>query len=334
VAPLQVLPRWSDSHIPTASVRDHVRALRGAEAQPEGAAHADPAHDALAPTGRARELGGLPLLVFEYERDKAEARGELLQRLAPPGSVPEDWPQRIRLLQYAGEGTQGGTVRQNLLDMYRRIDSFLYKHLSKLAGGPGLQREPFVDELPFISASLLSETRGDLSAFAQSIEGAFEELFKYSGGAQAAELPSLRTAGKASGFGSKKTTGKRKALVAPASRLHVRDDGTIEVTVAFPEEPQGLHVLLSQVWLHIRAEGLGFTVGLPRQPLPDQPITVFRSPSGKSFVFEIPADPYIGAIENYNHWAGQGKGASIMSVLRPEEILAAPVIVPTEVLDV
>ena len=62
--------------------------------------------------------------------------------------------------------------------------------------------------------------------------------------------------------------------------------GLIEVTVAFAEAPQKLHVLLSEVWMHIRAENLGFTLALPRQPKRGQRIQAFALPSGTAFHFE------------------------------------------------
>ena len=65
-----------------------------------------------------------------------------------------------------------------------------------------------------------------------------------------------------------------------------RVTGTIEITVAFASAPKKLHVLLSEVWMHMRAEGLGFTLALPRQPKPGQRIKAFNMPSGTAFHFE------------------------------------------------
>ena len=72
-----------------------------------------------------------------------------------------------------------------------------------------------------------------------------------------------------------------------ASLLHASAlPGMIEVTVALAEAPQKLHVLLSEVWMHIRAENLGFTLALPRQPKRGQRIQAFALPSGTAFHFE------------------------------------------------
>lgn len=345
VAPTQALPWWPDSHVPTAQVRTQVEALRGAESWRDGAATAarsDPAATVLAPAAHARELRKLPLLVLEFERDGPDARGELLQSLAPLGSMPSDWPRGLSFVQYAGEGRGGGVIRQNGLDQYRRIDGFLYKHLSPLVPeGNGLQCEPFIDELPFVSAALLPQTSGNLSPHARSIEQGFEDGLRELDPEQAAILPELSAAsGRAAGAGfgggasPRVRAGRRKALVAPTSRLAVREDGIVEVHVALGEEPKGLHVLLSEVWLHIRAQGLGFTVALPRQPLRDEKVGAYRLPGTGSYVFEVAADPNVGAVENYNAWAAAGGRATILSVLGPEEITAAPMVVAAEVLDV
>jgi len=334
VAPTQALPKWPDSYIPNAEERSAVQALRAKEGWAADGPQdgADPASAALAPSARAGELRELPLLVVEFERDGEDAKGELLQRLAPAASDHADWPSALSFVRYAGEGRGGGVVRQSGLDQYRRIDAFLHAHLGPLAaeGRPPPLREPFVDELPFLSAALLPETSGDLSSSTLSIERGFEDRYQQLDPDKAAAFPNLHAAPtKASGRGfgrggsSEAKVGKREALVAPRSRLAVREDGTIEVHVVFGEEPEGLHVLLSEVWLHIRAKGLGFTMFLPRQPLRHK-VGVSRLPGVGSFVFEVAADPDVGALENYNQWAAGGYKATIMSSLGPEDIAAAP----------
>jgi len=343
VAPTQALPQWPDAYMPNAEAREVVEALRQKESWPaeDGLSGADPAAAALAPAARAAELRRLPLLVVEFERDGEDAKGDLLQRLAPASSAPDGWPRDLSFVQYAAETRGGGLVRQNGLDQYRRIDNFLHRHLAPLAAGDRPpQREPFVDELPFLSAALLPATKGDLSSDTLSIERGIEEHFHRLEPQKAASFPVLRKApGKASaaGFGgggaAVSKAGKRQALVAPKSRLAVREDGTIEVHVALGEEPEGLHCLLSEVWLHIRAKGLGFTIHLPRQPLEGEKVGITRLPGAGNFVFEIAADPSVGAVENYNAWAGAGGRATIMSTLRPEDIDSAPMVVPADVLD-
>merc|ERR1712083_761046 len=108
------------------------------------------------------------------------------------------------------------------------------------------------------------------------------------------------------GFGagaSKKKKGKRTTLVAPPHRLSVRNDGTIEITVSFGSEPADPHVILTEVWVHIRAEGVGFNLALPRQPLWNAPMKASRLSTPGSFLFEIQAKSDVGALENYNAWA-------------------------------
>lgn len=228
-------------------------------------------------------------------------------------------------------------VRQNMLDLYRRMDSFLHEQLSGLTGSRGLRKESFVDEVPFLSAALLPATVGSSSPSAESIEMGLETVLRKTKGDEIADaLPELRSAfGTPAGVGfsvagkAAKQVGKRleNMLVAPASRVVVRDDGMIEVTVALAEAPQKLHVLLSEVWMHIRAENLGFTLALPRQPKRGQRIQAFALPSGTGFHFEIAAEATVGAVENFNYWAA--RGSSLLDLVLPEDLAGAAVLVPT-----
>eukprot|EP00931_Biecheleriopsis_adriatica_P088676 TRINITY_DN62947_c0_g1_i1.p1 TRINITY_DN62947_c0_g1~~TRINITY_DN62947_c0_g1_i1.p1 ORF type:complete len:1016 (+),score=222.09 TRINITY_DN62947_c0_g1_i1:89-3136(+) len=291
--------------------------------------------EVVKPAPETQKLCQLPVMVVEFEQDSPEARGHLLESLAHSGCDPQDWPTSISYVQYAGEGRGGGKVRQSMLDLHRRLDSFLYEHLSPLAGKGKLSCEPFFDEIPFLSASLQPAARsGSLSGSGKEFEQGFEGLFLSSRGEEAAgRLPELRTAaGTPSGAGfsgqTSQKTGKRKALVAPANRLAVRADGTMEITLAFAEPPEGLHVLLTEVMLHIRAKGLGFTLTLPRQPKKGEEIQPFKLADGTGFVFEISGEPHIGAIDNFNGFATSGGRLSLLSVLTPEDLDSAPVIVP------
>ncbi|CAE8637892.1 unnamed protein product [Polarella glacialis] len=338
VAPVQRPPAgswWPESYVPDAATRASAASLRsGAEA-----GGIDPAREVFEPAAMAKELREAALMLVEFERDGPDAQGDLMESLAPLGCDPEEWPTSVQYVQYAGEGRGGGMVKQSMLDMYRRLDGFLYRHLSPLAAatdGRSLLHESFVEEGPFISASLLPAMRGGMSASAKNIELGFEQGLRTSYGDQvAASLPQLRSA--AGGFGEGKESGKagkRKALLAPSNRIAVRQDGTIEVTVVFAEEPEGLHVLLSEVWVHLRSKGMGFTLALPRQPKKGQAIRAFRLPSGRGFVFEIAGESSIGAIENYNGWAASSGRATVISMLKPEDLSRAPVMVPaTIVLD-
>ncbi|CAE7242976.1 dapb3 [Symbiodinium sp. CCMP2592] len=291
--------------------------------------------DNLEPAGLAGDLQGLAMMLVEYERD--DANGPLATNLVPVGCDPEDWPRSLQYVQYAGERKGGGVVRQNMLDLYRRMDSFLHEQLLPLAGPRDLRKENFVDEVPFLSAALLPATVGSSSASAESIEMGLETVLRKTKGDEIADaLPELRSAfGTPAGVGfsvagkAAKQVGKRleNMLVAPASRVVVRDDGLIEVTVAFAEAPQKLHVLLSEVWMHIRAENLGFTLALPRQPKRGQRIQAFALPSGTAFHFEIAAESNVGAVENFNYWAA--RGSSLLDMVLPEDLAGAAVLVPT-----
>ncbi|CAE7496481.1 dapb3 [Symbiodinium natans] len=314
IAPLQAAPGgvWSEPYIPRAESQGN-----------------------LEPATLVGDLQGMAMMLVEYECD--DSNGPLAAKLIPVGCDPEEWPTSVQYVQYAGERKGGGVVRQNMLDLYRRMDSFLHAELSERAGPRGLLREDFVDEVPFLSAALLPATAGSSSASGESIEIGLERVLRQSKGDDIADaLPELRSAfGTPAGVGfsaegtAAKQFGKRlqHMLVAPASRVVVREDGTIEVTVSFTEAPQKLHVLLSEVWMHIRAEGLGFTLALPRQPKRGQRIQAFALPSGTGFHFEIPGEANVGAVENFNYWAA--RGSSLLDLVLPEDLTAAAVLVPT-----
>ncbi|CAE7511898.1 dapb3 [Symbiodinium microadriaticum] len=316
IAPQQVAPGgvWSEPYFPGQSTESD---------------------DNLEPAGLVGDLQGLAMMLVEYERD--DANGPLALNLVPVGCDPEDWPRSLQYVQYAGERKGGGVVRQNMLDLYRRMDSFLHEQLSGLTGSRGLRKESFVDEVPFLSAALLPATVGSSSPSAESIEMGLETVLRKTKGDEIADaLPELRSAfGTPAGVGfsvagkAAKQVGKRleNMLVAPASRVVVRDDGMIEVTVALAEAPQKLHVLLSEVWMHIRAENLGFTLALPRQPKRGQRIQAFALPSGTAFHFEIAAEATVGAVENFNYWAA--RGSSLLDLVLPEDLAGAAVLVPT-----
>jgi len=316
IAPTRSIPLWPDSYIPNAATRSEVEAARSGAAATSGST--DPAEAILSPLSHVQSLRQAPLLLVEYEKDSPEAHGELFQRLAP-SSVPSDWPEALTFVQYAGEGTGGGTIRQNSLDKCRRIDSFLYKHLSPAASGDGLQREIFQQEPPFVSACLIPRSRVRLTEMALNIEQGIERALRQTDPQQARRLPKAA-----------ELAGKRELVTAPPCRVTVRDDNVIEVTLFFEVEPTGLHVFLSQVWLHVRAEGLSFTLALPRAPQRDQKVEVFRLPDGRSYVLEVLADPTIGAVENYNMWSSTGSQLRILSMLRPDDIAMAPISVPVE----
>ncbi|CAJ1446726.1 unnamed protein product, partial [Effrenium voratum] len=268
-----------------------------------------------------------PLLVVEYERDDADALQPWAAKLAPPGCETKDWPTTASYVQYAGERRGGGVVRQNMLDLYRRVDSFLHSHLGKL-GAEDLLKEDFVDEVPFLSGSLQPASSSLVSTFAEGIELSLERALRESRGDQVADrLPVLHSAHGApagTGFAGErklKAAGKRQDLLpAPASRMTVREDGTMEVTVSFAQPPKELFVLLSEVWIHLRAKSTALTLALPRQPKPGQRIEAFRLPDGLGFHFEIAGEPAVGALENYNFWASKGGGWALLDVVLPEEL--------------
>lgn len=328
---------WPDSYIPNAGLNHDVvkqRADMMLQRESVGTV-SDPASAALYSVESINQLREKPVFVVQFERDTPEVQGDLIQQIVPPGTSPDSWPQAFHFVQYAGEGQGGGAVRQNLLDQYRRIDKFLYKYLSPLVDDGKIYSESFVDELPFMSAALLPDTKGILSANAKSIETNFEQSFMQKAGVESAALPPVREKAKvlkSSGFGKAPRTkaGKRHPLVAPAHRLNVREDGAIEITISLAEEPNDLHVLLSEVCVHVRATNLGFTIYLPRQPLPAAKIKAFRLPGAGRFVFEIPVDVTVGAIENYQAWSGQ---PTLIDILSPEELEQAPLLVE-EVLDI
>jgi len=315
IAPPQSILSWPNSYIPNAATRKSVEAVRMGSSAPSGGA--DPAEAILSPLSYAQRLRQVPLLLVEYENDYPEVRGNLFQRLSP-SSVPSEWPEALTFVQYAGEDTGGGTIRQNSLDKCRRIDSFLYKHLSPAAFGDGLQRERFQQELAFVSACLVPGAKIRLTEMALNIEQGIEQALRRMDPEQARRLPK---AGEVSAT--------REVVTTPPFRITVREDNIIEVTLLFGVEPVGLHVFLSEICLHVRAEGLSFTVALPRAPQHDQKVEVFRFPDGQSYVLEIAADPNVGAIENYNQWASRG-GLHILSMLRPEDFAMAPISLPVQ----
>lgn len=267
-----------------------------------------------------------PVLVLEYEKDSPDARDWVLEALAPAGQAPEEWPKNLQFVQYAGEGAGGGLVRQNLLDQYRRIDHFLWQKLSPLTKEGALLTEPFVEELPFLSASLNQGRSGALSSYAEQVEQNIEVSFRKREGKKADEFPSLRplhfVGGKGKGFSDQAETkmGKRTtSLVAPNYRLLVQKDGNVEVTVHFAKEPEGLYALMIDAYLHIRAKDFGFTLALPREPLPAQDVSV-QTKDGKTFVFTVPGDPGVGAIENFQRWQKGGCLFDVISALRPKDM--------------
>eukprot|EP00929_Paragymnodinium_shiwhaense_P055059 TRINITY_DN27606_c0_g1_i1.p1 TRINITY_DN27606_c0_g1~~TRINITY_DN27606_c0_g1_i1.p1 ORF type:complete len:1059 (+),score=256.78 TRINITY_DN27606_c0_g1_i1:126-3302(+) len=344
----------------------------------------------------AKGLGAaddLPLMIVEFERDAPESRGHLLPELVPAGATPDEWPSKLRFVEYAGEQPGGGLVRQNSLDRYRRLDNFLYTHLGggrkKSAGGdseeqaekaeaetssstqeqaqglrgllldtgrgvaaakpqkagPALKplRETFVDEIPFISASVLpAQMKGRLSAFGKDFELGLVQELRFQDAELADRLPSVTSddtvvGGFASGS-SKKSGGKRSPLLAPRHRISVptetRGEGAVAITLVFDSDPTDLHVILTDVWAHVRANGMGFNLALPRQPLHNRPMKVSRLPTPGSFVIEIQANNGVGALENYNAWAnpstGGGGGLEILATLTPEQFLDAPVVLPMD----
>lgn len=333
VAPLQQLDEWPERFVPDAEAWQAVEAARAGLA----GLSEEAAGTVLAPPSFAGALRDSNLLVFEYENDAPEHRGALLPELSPPGLGPETWPSKVRLVQYASEGRGGGTFRQNLVDQHRRIDSFLYQHLSRRAadGGAALQHETFVDELPFVSACLVPPTKGLLSETAKGLESGFSEGLKSKSPSQALQLPDTYVAsGKPgqAGFAStnRRKTGKRSPLVSPASRLSVRSDGTTEIVVMLPEAPTDLHVLLSELWFHIRAKGFGYTVALPRQPKRPAKIEAVRLANSNSYVFSIPGNSVVGAVQSYQEWARAGGRATVLTWLTPSEIADAPMVYPRE----
>lgn len=325
VAPVQDMAWWPDSHIPTSLMRTQAFAARAAALSTASSTPgSDPAAGALSPLRRAGELREAPLLLMEFEKDAAESRDQLMQAMVPPGGRREAWPKALTFVQYAGEGRGGGMIRQNVLDQYRRVDAFLHRHLAPRALAGRLSQEPFSDELPFLSAAVLPmEAHGTPSSLAQTIESVLEQGFE-----------AMKSAGgKAAGFAGKKGAASKlppRSQGGLASRVRVRGDGTVEVTVTFPEEPEDLHVLLSQVWLHIRAKGAGLTLALPRRPAKEKEIRTFRLADvpggGASYLFEISADPNVGAVENYNAWSQKSNGISLLGVVGPPHIAAAPIL--------
>ena len=119
IAPQQVAPGgvWSEPYFPGQSTESD---------------------DNLEPAGLVGDLQGLAMMLVEYERD--DANGPLALNLVPVGCDPEDWPRSLQYVQYAGERKGGGVVRQNMLDLYRRMDSFLHEQLSGLTGQDCLTR--------------------------------------------------------------------------------------------------------------------------------------------------------------------------------------------------
>ena len=85
----------------------------------------------LEPAGLVKDLQGLAMMVVEYERDE-DSKGPFVANMVPVGCDPEDWPPSLQYVQYAGERKGGGVVRQNMLDLFRRLDSFLHANLSPL----------------------------------------------------------------------------------------------------------------------------------------------------------------------------------------------------------
>ncbi|CAK0903216.1 unnamed protein product [Prorocentrum cordatum] len=314
IGPTQSLAEWPRSYAPDAAAR-----LGGVRA----------------PAERWEELRDAPLLLVEYERD---ADGALFERMAPQGSDPREWPSALQYVQYVGDRLGGGGSRQSALDQYRRIDAFLFKHLSAIAGREALLREPFTYEVPFLAGCLFPQkAKGALSTHGRVTEGVIEELFKQRF-PDDPDLPSLlketpqKTAG--DGFGDRRSAGvprtkrrrpgRRSALVAPASRMSVGEDGLIQITLSFPEPPEDLHVILTKVYLHVRAQGLGFTLLLPRKPVPGKEMRSYKLPDSSSWQIEVQGDPRVGAIENFNVWAASGRDDAVLRSLRPSDVSEAP----------
>lgn len=336
IGPVQKLDHWPDTYVPNSVVRGEVGAARcAAEASDVSSlgpddSRKDAAHGVLSPAAWGQKLATAPLLVVEFELDSEESRGSLLPSLMSSG----DNPGALHFVQYAGERRGGGTISQNGLDQYRRIDAFLSDVLraserSEEAGATEILSEPFVEEVPFLSASLFPGRRGRSSQISKSLEAAFTSALRNLNPEIAAKLPMCGEQGmKKQGFKSSepmKTTKKRGS--APGIRLKVRSDGTIELTLAFEAEPEGLHLLVSEVWFHLRAEGLSFTLALPREPIGTSQILCSRTGTVGEYVFEIPANPSKGAIENYNAWARLGQEVKLVSMMGPDQIAASPVLI-------
>lgn len=276
------------------------------------------------------------LLLAEFERDGTDGAGDLLEQVAPAGTPPEDWVQTVQLVQYAGEGRGGGTAGQNSRDLYRRIDAFLHASLAPAAVAR-LRAEAFVDEIPFFSSALVGgSAKAKASEESYFIEQALEESLKQKKNkdviAGFPDLTELASAKKGKGVSFSEESRVRAALPMPASRVALRPDGTIEVTVVFQEAPEDLHAVLSEVWLHVRAKGTALTVALPRQPKDTEALRAWRLPGGKAFTFEMSGNMNIGALDNYQAWAATSKGeANIFHLLLPKDIEDSPVRIPGEV---
>jgi len=316
IAPTQALTPWPASYVPNAEARARI--------EEEGK------NKVLAPGARAADLQNTPLLVIEYEKDSDQARDVFINRIAPLGCSAEEWPKKLHYVQYAGESHGGGAILGNLHDQYYRIDGFLYGQLSKLTGGDRqLSREARVDEAPFISAALLPSTMGKPSETVRDFEQMFEQLLETMDAAGFKDIANLTEPGakyySSGGFGGDKMggEGKRGALPQPKHRVTVRPDGILEVTIVFPEEPEGLTVFLSEVALHIRAKRTAMTMMLPRKPIPGAAMWSFRLPDKIGYTIQIPADISIGAIENWQLFNMEGRYQTLMSYLLPKDFAKA-----------
>jgi len=343
VAPLQHTKDgtwWPESFIPDAEMHAAVSLLRRGQETSEKLP--DPASEVLSPIAFAKELSRQNLLIVGFELDEADAKGKLLDSLVPSYSDPQDWPESSSYVEYASESRRMGFLNKcNSLDLYRRIDQFLHKSLSKAfeavetigkAPEPFLKREKYVDELAFKSVGLLPPQRGSLSEFAKMVEIGIDQLFKDKSGAEDVSLWNQHeTPIRSGGFtgGMEKVRDRRHKNVAPASGIRVREDGTMEVTLSFREEPEGLHVFLTPVWMHFRTKDLGFTIALPRMPRPEKAIQVFKL--GTGYVFEIAGEADVSAVDNFKHWLSsqetQGRQLRVLQQLTPQDVKKAPVLI-------